>query len=46
MLGELSGIINPTLKERIDKAIVGKFINAKVTFGLGAPIKGKNPKIY
>ena len=39
MLGELSGIVNPTLRERIDKAIVGKLINAKVNFGLGAPIK-------
>ena len=39
MLGELSGIVNPTLWERIDKAIVGKLLNAKVNFGLGAPIK-------
>ena len=28
MLGELSGFVNPTLRERIDKAIVGKLINA------------------
>ena len=41
MLGELSGIVNPTLRERIDKAIVWKLINAKVNFGLGAPIKKK-----
>ena len=39
MLGDLSGIVNPTLRERIDKSIVGKIINAKVNFGLGAPIK-------
>ena len=39
MLDELSGIVNPTLRERIDKTIVGKLINAKVNFGLGAPIK-------
>ena len=39
MLGELSGILNPTLRERIDKSIVGKLIRAKVNFGLGAPIK-------
>ena len=39
MLGELSGIVNPTLRERIAKAIVGNLINAKVNFGLGAPIK-------
>ena len=39
MLFELSGIVNPTLRERIDKAIVVNFINAKVNFGLGAPIK-------
>ena len=42
MLGELNGIVNPTLRERIDKSIVGKLINAKVNFGLGAPIKAKN----
>ena len=30
MLGELSGIVNPTLRERIDKSIVGKLIKAKV----------------
>ena len=38
MLGELSGIVNSTLRERIDKSIVGKLIKAKVNFGLGAPI--------
>ena len=41
MHDELSGIVNPTLGERIDKEIVGKLINAKVNFGLGAPIKAK-----
>ena len=41
MLGELNGIVNTTLRERIDKSIVGKLINAKVNFGLGAPIKAK-----
>ena len=41
MLGELSGIFNPTLRERIDKSIVGKLIRAKVNFGLGAPRKAK-----
>ena len=41
MLVELNGIVNPTLRERIDKSIVGKLINAKVNFGLGAPIKAK-----
>ena len=41
MLGELSGIVNPTLRERIDKSIVGKLIKAKVNFGLGHPIKKK-----
>ena len=39
MLGELSGIVNPTLKEGIDKSIVGILIKAKVNFGLGNPIK-------
>ena len=44
MLGELNGIVNPTLRERIDKSIVGKIIDAKVNFGLGALIKGKKSK--
>ena len=26
MLGKLSGIVNPTIRERIDKSIVGKLI--------------------
>ena len=47
MLDKLSGIVNPTLRERIDKAIVEKLINTKVNFSLDAPIKAKtNPKIY
>ena len=41
MLSELSGILNPSLRERIDKSIVGKLIRAKVNFGLSAPIKKK-----
>ena len=41
MLGELSGIVNPTLRERIDKSIVGKLIKANFNFGLGLPIKKK-----
>ena len=39
LLGELSGIVNPTLKVRIDKSIVGKLIRAKDNFGVRAPIK-------
>ena len=41
MLGELSGIVNPTLRERIDKSIVEKLIKVKVNFRLGHPIKTK-----
>ena len=41
MLGELDGIVNPTLRERIDKSIVGKLIKANVNFWLGYPIKKK-----
>ena len=33
--------MNPTLRERIDKSIVGKLIKAKVNFELGHPIKMK-----
>ena len=43
MLYELSGIVNQTLRERIDKSIVGKLVKAKGNFGLGHPIK-KNLK--
>ena len=39
MHDEFNGIVNPTLRERIDKSIVGKLINAKVNFELGAPMK-------
>ena len=47
ILDELNGIVNPTLRERIDKARVGKLINAKVNFALGAPMKRKkNRKMY
>ena len=46
MLTELSGILNPTLREWIDKSIVGKLIRAKVNFGLGAPIKKNFFLIY
>ena len=42
MLDELNGIVNPNLSERIDKSIVGKVINAKLGFGLGAPKKNLN----
>ena len=41
MLLELNGIVNSTLRERIDKSIVGKLINAKVNLGLGAAIEAK-----
>ena len=41
MIVELNGIMNPTIKERIDKSIVGKLIKAKVNFGFGHPIKKK-----
>ena len=30
--------MHPTLRERIDKYIVGKLIKAKINFGLGHPI--------
>ena len=41
MLGTLSGIVNQTLRKRINKSIVGKLIKAKVNFGLDHPIKQK-----
>ena len=41
MLAELNGIVNQTLRERIDKSIVEKLVNAKLNFELGAPIKRK-----
>ena len=39
MLVELRGIVNPTLRERIDKSIAGKLTKTKVNFGLGHAIK-------
>ena len=30
ILDKLNGIVKPTLRERIDKAIIGKLINAKL----------------
>ena len=41
MLVELSGNVNTTLRERINKSIVGKRVKAKVNFGLGHPLKKK-----
>ena len=38
MLGELSGNVNATLREGIDKSIVLKLIKSKVNFELGHPI--------
>ena len=39
MLNELDGILKPTLREGIDKSIVGKLIKGKFIFGLGHPVK-------
>ena len=39
MLKELKGIYNPTLRERLDKAIVSKLIGTKVKFGMGVKKK-------
>ena len=41
VLNELNESVNQTVRERIVKSIVGKLINAKVNFGLGALIKAK-----
>ena len=46
MLNELDGIVNQTLRERIDNSTVGKLIKAKVNFGLNYSIKTKSSKIY
>ena len=39
MLGELNGIVNPILRERIDISIIGKLTKSKDNFGLGHPVK-------
>ena len=39
MVGELSGIMNPTLWARIDETVVGKLIEARVNFWLVHLIK-------
>ena len=33
MLGELNGIVNPTVREKIDKSVVENLINAKLNLG-------------
>ena len=35
MIQELDGIVNPSLRERLDRAVVRKIINAKINFGMG-----------
>ena len=45
MLNELDGIMNPSLRERIDKSIVGKLGEIKAHFGLRQPVTN-NSKIY
>ena len=39
MLGESMEIVNPTLREKINKSIVQQLIKAKGNFGIGHPIK-------
>ena len=39
MFNQLNVIVTPTLRERIDKLVVGKLITAKVNFGFGHPVK-------
>jgi hypothetical protein len=40
MLEELN-ICNPTLRERVDKSIVGNIIKAKMKFGMGVSASKK-----
>ena len=35
MISELKGIVNPSLREKLDKSIVERIINAKANFGMG-----------
>jgi len=35
MLQDLDDIDNPSLRERLDKSVVKKLINAKISLGLG-----------
>ena len=35
MINELDGIMNPSLRERLDKSIVKKIIGSKMKFGMG-----------
>ena len=39
MIGELDGIVNPTLRERLDRSLVEKIVGAKMRFGMGVPKK-------
>lgn len=35
MINELDGIVNPSLRERLDRSIVDKIISSKMNFGMG-----------
>ena len=45
MFNELDVIMTPTLREKIDKSIIGKLIKAKVLFRIRSSDR-KNCKIY
>jgi hypothetical protein len=42
MLEELDGIVNPSLRERLDRSIVEKIIGTKIRFGMGTLKKKPN----
>ena len=46
MLGELNGIVNQTLREQIDKSIVGNSLMLKLIWVGCSYESKKNPKIY
>ena len=42
MLQEMDGIVNPTLREKLDGSIVDKIIGTKMRFGMGLHVKQKS----
>ncbi len=43
MLDEMDGIVNPTLRERLERSIVDKIIGTKMRFGMGF-LEKKSPR--
>ena len=41
----MDGIVNPTLREKLDRSIVDKIIRTKMRFGVGLPVKQREKAV-